>query len=59
VNVLLFINRYPDTNEILGVWIKWWSETNSRQPNKDIGLYMGIYAMLGVIGTFGILMAAW
>ena len=25
-------------------WLRYWSEANSKHPNKDLGLYLGIYA---------------
>jgi ATP-binding cassette, subfamily C (CFTR/MRP), member 1 len=39
--------------------INWWSEANTSQGNKDVDFYMGIYVMLGVLGTVGVASAAW
>ncbi|KAH8195528.1 hypothetical protein TruAng_010313 [Truncatella angustata] len=36
------------------VWLDWWSTANENEPNKDLGMYVGIYAFFGV---FGITMA--
>lgn len=41
------------------IWINWWSEANTTQANRDVGFYIGIYAMLGVLGTIGAASAAW
>jgi ATP-binding cassette subfamily C (CFTR/MRP) protein 1 len=31
------------------IWVNWWSEANKREPNGNLGYYLGIYAMLGVL----------
>ncbi|EQB45580.1 ABC transporter [Colletotrichum gloeosporioides Cg-14] len=41
------------------VWIKWWSESNSSNANQDVGHFMGIYALFGVLGTLSSSIAAW
>jgi len=41
------------------VLLKWWSEANEKQPNHDVGLWMGLYAMLAMLGTLGIFGSAW
>ncbi|KAF9878698.1 ABC multidrug transporter [Colletotrichum karsti] len=46
-------------SEFSTVWVKWWSESNSAKANQSVGYYMGIYAMLGVLGTIGASLAAW
>ncbi|RDW71555.1 hypothetical protein BP6252_08118 [Coleophoma cylindrospora] len=28
------------------VWLKWWADANAQQPNKDVGMYMGVYSFL-------------
>ena len=30
------------------IWLKWWSEANETHPNERIGMYMGVYAAVGV-----------
>ncbi|KAH6659515.1 ABC transporter [Truncatella angustata] len=45
--------------EFSTVWINWWSEANTVQVNQDVGFYIGIYTMLGVLGTVGAASAAW
>ena len=47
------------TDRVTAVWIKRWSEANTLHPNKNVGMYMGIYAMFGLLGTLGVFMAAW
>ncbi|KAH8700509.1 putative multidrug resistance protein [Talaromyces proteolyticus] len=29
-------------------WLKWWAESNNKHPNKDLGLYLGVYAVFQV-----------
>lgn len=41
------------------IWLMWWSEDNEIHPNRKIGMYMGIYAMFGVLSTFFACMAGW
>ncbi|KAH8645735.1 P-loop containing nucleoside triphosphate hydrolase protein [Xylariales sp. PMI_506] len=45
--------------EFSTIWLNWWSQANAAQPNQDIGMYIGIYAMFGVLGTLAACLAAW
>jgi hypothetical protein len=29
------------------------------QPNRNLGIYIGIYVLIGLLGTLGATMAAW
>jgi ABC-type multidrug transport system fused ATPase/permease subunit len=49
----IFFTDFPS------IWLKWWSEANDIQPNVNIGKYMSIYAMFGVLGTLSASLAAW
>ncbi|KAL2872068.1 putative ABC multidrug transporter [Aspergillus lucknowensis] len=44
---------------ISGIWVKWWASSNEINPGRDTGYYLGIYAMLGVIGMFCLVAGAW
>ena len=45
---------------IAAVWLDWWSDSNARDPlNNQVGLYLGIYALLGVGATILMLAACW
>ncbi|KAG8409595.1 hypothetical protein J3459_017421 [Metarhizium acridum] len=37
----------------------WWSEANEKQANEKVGMYLGVYAALGVLATIGACLAAW
>lgn len=39
--------------------MKWWSEANSANPNQGIGMYLGIYVMLGILGALSASGASW
>ncbi|RDW76399.1 putative ABC multidrug transporter [Aspergillus mulundensis] len=41
------------------IWVKWWAASNEASPGKHTGYYLGIYAMLGVVGMFCIVAGAW
>ncbi|OLN87448.1 Canalicular multispecific organic anion transporter 2-like protein 2 [Colletotrichum chlorophyti] len=46
-------------SEFSTVWVKWWSEAHATEPNMGVGYYMGIYGMLGILGTLSGTLAAW
>ncbi|KAK4074366.1 hypothetical protein Trihar35433_3840 [Trichoderma harzianum] len=45
--------------EFSNVWMKWWSSANASEPDKDIWMYLGIYALLGILGTLSGCICAW
>ncbi|KAI1387325.1 uncharacterized protein F4822DRAFT_430081 [Hypoxylon trugodes] len=54
-----FVTLWMFCTEFSTIIVDWWSEANAIEPNKDVGLYMGIYAMIGVLGVIGACGAAW
>lgn len=34
-----------DTIQYIGIWLKFWTEANEREPNVNSGFYFGIYTM--------------
>ncbi|KAI1762970.1 ABC transporter [Hypoxylon sp. FL1150] len=54
-----FITLWMFCTEFSTVVVNWWSAANAIQPNKDVGFYMGIYAMIGVLGVIAAAVAAW
>ncbi|KAK1445544.1 ABC transporter [Colletotrichum melonis] len=46
-------------SEFAPVWIKWWSDCNTSAPNTSIGYYLGIYVMIGILGTVSASLAAY
>ncbi|KAK1996035.1 ABC transporter [Colletotrichum falcatum] len=49
----IFFSEFPT------VWVKWWSEANAASPNRNIGYFMGVYALFGVLGTLAAALGAW
>ncbi|KAJ5939096.1 ABC transporter [Penicillium verhagenii] len=45
--------------EFSTIWVDWWSSANSAHPNQKLGMYLGVYAMLAVIGTIAACLSAW
>ncbi|KAK2883394.1 hypothetical protein FQN49_000034 [Arthroderma sp. PD_2] len=45
--------------EFATVWLKWWSEANEIEPNKDVGLYMGLYTFFCMFGVVAIAISCW
>ncbi|KAM0240790.1 hypothetical protein ACHAP5_007825 [Fusarium lateritium] len=41
------------------IWLKWWAEANARQPNQNVGMYMGVFAAVGVLGVLVTGLACW
>ncbi|KAK9787197.1 hypothetical protein SCARD494_10727 [Seiridium cardinale] len=41
------------------VWLKWWTEANAESPNSRIGVYLGIYILLGLSGLGLMIAALW
>jgi ATP-binding cassette, subfamily C (CFTR/MRP), member 1 len=44
---------------VLAVWLDWWSAANAAEPNKNIGMYMGVYAFFGIFALVVISVSAW
>lgn len=42
-----------------GIWVNWWASSNEAEPGKHTGYYLGIYAMLGVIGMICLMVGCW
>ncbi|KAL4952600.1 P-loop containing nucleoside triphosphate hydrolase protein [Aspergillus filifer] len=41
------------------MWVKWWASSNEANPGERTAYYLGIYAMLSVIGMLFLLAGAW
>lgn len=47
------------TDNTAAIWLKWWSEANAVEPNRDVGMYTGVLVALGVAGTLAICLTCW
>ncbi|EHK47560.1 multidrug resistance-associated protein [Trichoderma atroviride IMI 206040] len=45
--------------EFSTIWMKWWSDANNAEPNKDVWMYLGIYVLFAVVGTLSGGICAW
>ena len=48
-----------NSRPLLGVWLKMWAEHNEKHPDSQLGLYLGVYAALGVGAIACIVIASW
>ena len=48
----------PNTSPT-GVWLKWWAEANEKEPNANLGKWLGVYAVLGICAITACLFGTW
>ncbi|KAJ5949963.1 ATP-binding cassette transporter [Penicillium verhagenii] len=41
------------------MWLKWWVEANEQRPNKDLAMYLGVYALLWVLAFTTLIGSLW
>ena len=41
------------------IWLGWWANANAQRPNQRLGYYLGIYAVLGVMGLVSLIISCW
>ncbi len=41
------------------IWLGWWANANAQRPNQKLGYYLGIYAVLGVMGLVSLIISCW
>nr|AAP78734.1 ABC transporter [Alternaria brassicae] len=41
------------------IWVKMWAEYNEQHPNERLGYWLGIYAMLGGLALFFLIVSCW
>ncbi|KAH7359713.1 multidrug resistance-associated protein [Pyrenochaeta sp. MPI-SDFR-AT-0127] len=49
----IFCTEFPT------IWLKWWSEANETDSNKDLGMYMGLYTFFSLFGVLAIAISCW
>jgi ABC-type multidrug transport system fused ATPase/permease subunit len=47
------------TDMHVAIWVKMWAEYNEDHPNQRLGFYLGIYAMLGGLSLFFLIVSCW
>ncbi|KAK0106876.1 hypothetical protein ONS95_003598 [Cadophora gregata] len=53
ISAFVFCMSFPT------IWIKWWAASNVQAPNQNLGYYLGIYAMLGVLALLFLVGSCW
>ncbi|SPJ75456.1 related to multidrug resistance protein [Fusarium torulosum] len=41
------------------IWLNWWAAANAKEPFTKLGYYLGIYAMLGGLSIFFLVLSTW
>lgn len=41
------------------IWLNWWTAANAKSPNSGVGMYLGIYIMLGIAGLVFMIVVCW
>lgn len=41
------------------IWLNWWAEANARNPNGDLGKWLGVYIALGIGAVIATVVAFW
>ena len=41
------------------IWLGWWSNANAKHPNGNLGYWLGVYAMLCVMGLVCLVISCW
>ncbi|PVH81871.1 hypothetical protein DL98DRAFT_457694 [Cadophora sp. DSE1049] len=53
ISAFVFCMSFPT------IWIKWWVASNVEAPNQNIGYFLGIYALLGVLALLFLVGSCW
>ncbi|KAJ5626822.1 ATP-binding cassette transporter [Penicillium herquei] len=48
-----FFSNFPT------LWLEWWVEANEKQPNKNLAMYIGVYALLWVLAFTTLIGSLW
>ena len=51
--ILAFCDGFPN------LWLKWWAEDNAREPNANLGKWLGVYVALGAGAGLSLAVGAW
>ncbi|MCJ1394407.1 hypothetical protein MMC18_007285 [Xylographa bjoerkii] len=41
------------------LWLQWWVEANEQQPNKQLGMYLGVYGLIFALSLLGLVAGCW
>ncbi|GKU10283.1 unnamed protein product [Fusarium langsethiae] len=56
---ILAICAYIFCQSFPTIWLNWWAAANTKEPFTKLGYYLGIYAMLGGLSIFFLVLSTW
>ncbi|KAL4786969.1 P-loop containing nucleoside triphosphate hydrolase protein [Aspergillus varians] len=56
---LVMIMGWSFCREFPTIWLDWWTAANAKNPNSRAGMYLGIYAFLGIAGMVLMVVGCW
>lgn len=59
ITFVIAISAYVFSISFPQIWLGWWSNENARDPNSRLGYWLGIYALLGVLGLASLIVSCW
>ena len=59
ITFLIAISAYVFCISFPQIWLGWWANANLLHPNQRLGYYLGIYALLGVLGLASLVVSCW
>lgn len=59
VTFMVAISAYVFCISFPQIWLGWWATANAREPNENLGYWLGIYALLGVAGLISLIVSCW
>jgi ATP-binding cassette subfamily C (CFTR/MRP) protein 1 len=49
----LLVFSFPLMSICAAIWLGWWATASASRPNKDLGIWLGVYVFLGVGSLLG------
>ncbi|KAJ5709213.1 ABC transporter integral membrane type 1 [Penicillium malachiteum] len=47
------------TAQFSSIWLEWWSDANERDPNSDLGKYLGVYTVITLLAVISLAVGCW
>ncbi len=59
VTFVVAISGYVFCISFPQIWLGWWATANAQAPNQRLGYWLGIYALLGMMGLMSLIISCW
>ncbi|KAL9585492.1 MAG: hypothetical protein Q9212_001498, partial [Teloschistes hypoglaucus] len=59
ITFIVAISTYVFCISFPQIWLGWWAASNARNDDQNLGYWLGIYALLGVIGLISLIISCW